>query len=72
MDGDAIFKDRKDFRAELVGTAAEFNTCCRKHSLFSRFPKLDSILRTILFKYLLPMPSGFNHGVSEGAIVGDL
>lgn len=42
------------------------------NSLFFLFPKLDSILRTILFKYLLSMPSGFNHSVSEGAIVGDL
>lgn len=33
MVGDAIYKDRKDLRAELAGEAAEFNTCLRKYSL---------------------------------------
>lgn len=38
MVGDAIYKDRKDLRAELAGVelagaAAEFNTCLRKYSL---------------------------------------
>lgn len=38
MDGDAIYEERKDLRAELAGAelvraAAEFNMCLRKYSL---------------------------------------
>lgn len=33
MDGDAIYKDGKGFRAELVGTAAELNTTFKGSTL---------------------------------------
>lgn len=73
VDGDAIFKERKYFRAELVGTAAEFNTRCRKLSLSPTiFPNLIPSWGPFYLNISCPCPLVLTMGFLRELLLGTL